>query len=114
MAKTFDFTALEQPTLEVTMNDEEHTRLHLCTPTVELLERFTAAAKDARIIAKKKDGQTVQALYELMADIFGNNADGVAVTADDLRKVYNLNLVHFIAFMPVYLEFIEEIKSAKN
>jgi len=114
MAKTFDFNALEQPTLEVIMQDDHRTVLHLCTPTVELLERFQAAAKDARIIAKKKDGQTIQALYDLMADIFNNNADGVAVTAEDLRDKYRLSLVHFVAFMPVYLDFIEEIKTAKN
>ena len=114
MAKTFDFNALEQPTLEVTMQDDKRTVLHLCTPTVELLERFQAAAKDVRIIAKKKDGQTIQALYELMADLFSCNADGVTVTAEELRDKYRLSLVHFVKRFLIITDGCTFILSARS
>ena len=115
MAKTFDFSALEQPTMEVTLNDPARTKLHLTVPSVDLLERFVAAAKDSRIVAKKKDGATIKALYDLMAELFSCNADGVTMTAEELRDVYGFNsIVPFILFMPAYLEFIEEVKNAKN
>ena len=111
---TFDFNALTIPTLDVTMQDEARTILHLTDPTVDLLERFTAAAKDARLTAKKKDAQTIQAFYELFAGVFSCNADGVTVTPEELRDKYRLSIVHLIAFMPAYIDYINEIKSAKN
>lgn len=112
MTKTFDFNALTTPTLEIKMPGGEV--FHLTDPTVELLERFEAATKDARIIAKTKDAQTVRAVYELFAAVFSNNLERATITAEELRDKYRLTLAHLVAFMPQYLDFIASFKTAKN
>lgn len=112
MAMTFDFNALTALTLETTMPGGEV--FHLTDPTVELLERFEVATKDARIIAETKDVQTIRAVYELFAEVFSNNLERKTFTAEELRDKYRLTLAHLVAFMPQYLEFIATFKTAKN
>ena len=114
MARVFDFNALEQPTLEVALKDEDKTRVRLTIPSTSLVERFMAMLADVEKLANTPDGALVRAVYALWAEIFNSNADGLTFTAESLRDQYKLELVHLICFQPVYLDFIAEIQNAKN
>lgn len=114
MAKTFDFNALEQPILETVLLDDNHTKVRLTVPTEGVFERFVAMSKDVEALAKTKDPLVLRRAYELWAEVFNCNADGLTFTAESLKDVYNIKLVHLLLFQPAYLEFIQDIQNAKN
>lgn len=114
MARVFDFNSLEQPVLEVTLKDEAKTTVRLTVPTEELFERFVGMSQEMEKLVKNPDGALIRAVYNLWAEIFSCNADGLAFTAESLRDTYNIKLAHLICFQPAYLDFIAEIQNAKN
>ncbi len=114
MAKVFDFNALEQPTLEVTLKDEAKTKVRLTVPTTGVVERFMSMSAEVGRLTKNPDGALIRAVFQLWAEVFNSNADGLSFTAESLRDEYKIDLVHLICFQPVYLDFIAEIQNAKN
>lgn len=112
--KMLDFNAIQQPTWPVRLKDDAQTIVNLSAPTVQLLDRLMAAAPEMNEAAKTKDGRTVRALYELIADIMNCNDDGYAFTADELRDKYHMTLLDVFRLSAGYMEFIKEIQDAKN
>lgn len=111
---TFDFNAIQQPTLDVKLADPEQTVVHLTYPTVELLDSIMAVAPEIEEVAKKKDGTVIRALYGVIAKVMSCNADGYTFTAEDLRDKYRMSLLAVTQFVAVYFEFIDQANNAKN
>ena len=109
-----DFNALQQPSWPIKLKDDEQTVVPVCAPTVELYERLIAAAPELANASKTKDGRTIRALYNLVADIMSINDDGYTFTGEELRDKYRLTLVDIIRFVGGYLQFQKEIQGAKN
>lgn len=109
-----DFNALEQPSWPVKLKDEAQTVVHVSAPSVELYDRLIAAAPELSNVAKEKDGRTIRALYNLIAEIISINEDGYTFTGEELRDKYRLTLVDVIRFVSGYLQFQKEIQDAKN
>lgn len=115
MAKILDFNALERPTLELTMKDQARTRIRVTTPTERLYERLLAASTELPSIRENKDASAIRATYDLAAELISCNLDGLTVTAEQLRDEYKLTWdTDLIVFFSAYLDFIHEIKNAKN
>lgn len=114
MAKKLDLNALEQPTLELTLLDDNKTTFRLVCPDVHLVERFMAAAKELPNVKSDKQPDTIKKLYELTAEMVSCNYDDIKVTAEELRNKYRVKFVHLIFIFNDYLEFINEINEAKN
>ena len=114
MTKKLDFNALVQPTLELTMKDSARTVIHVEIPTQDLIERLTTAAPELQQAVKTKDATLIRKTYELAADLISCNEEGLQITGDDLLTKYRLKLEDLIVFSSIYLEFIEDIKNAKN
>ena len=114
MAKMLDLNALEQPTLELKMRDENKTIFRLTTPTTKLVERLTTAKAELADIAKSGNEKKIKKLYELMADIISCNIDFVKVTADELRDTYGVKLSDLFVIFSAYVDFIKEFNTAKN
>lgn len=112
--KKLDFNALEQPVLELTLKDAAKTVVRATAPTEELVERLMAASGELQKVINDNTGETVRALFGLIADLMNCNLDGLTFTAEDLRDKYNMKLYDATIFVKVYLEFIQEINSAKN
>lgn len=115
MSRSFDFNAIQKPTLDLTMKDDARTVIPVSAPSVDFVERLQAL--EPLIKKMKKGGDTREVLnkiYEFYAEVLSNNEDHLKVTADDLRNVYKLTLVDIFALHAVYMEFIDEIKNAKN
>ena len=112
--KMLDFNAIQQPTWPVKLKDDAQTVVNLTQPTVELLDRLVAAAPEMNDAAKAKDGNTVRALYALIADIMNCNDDGYTFTAEELRDKYRMSLLDVLRFSAGYMEFVKEIQDAKN
>lgn len=109
-----DFNALQQPSWPVKLKDDEQTVVHVSAPTVELYDRLIAATPELENVSKTKDGRTIRALYNLVADIMSINDDGYKFTGEELRDKYRLTLVDIIRFVGGYLQFQKEIQEAKN
>lgn len=114
MARKFDFNALEQPTLEVTLMDEAKTKVCLSVPNEGVVERFLALSEEIKELTKNPNGALIRATFNLWVEIFNNNTDGLVFTAESLRDEYGIRLAHLICFQAVYLDFIAEIQNAKN
>lgn len=115
MSKSLDFNAIQQPVLDLTMRDDAHTVVHVSAPSVDLVERIQALDPLIKKLAKGGDAREVfHKIYEFYAEVMSNNEDHLEITADTLRNVYKLSLMDIFALHAVYMEFIEDIKNAKN
>ena len=113
MAKVLDLRNVERPTLELVLNDEAGTTLHLTMPTEGMVQELQDMGKRLSE-AQKGDMEGVALAYELTARLMSCNRDGIAVTVDDLRGKYRFDLETLFIFYGAYFEFINEIKNAKN
>lgn len=111
MAK-FDFNAISQPTMEITLPDKDHSRLRLTTPSTSLVECLGATSEELEKIFAKKDASTIHQVYQLIAEILNCNLEFREFTADELKNY--LNFDHIVAFVLAYMEFLSDVKKAKN
>lgn len=114
MRKTFDFNSYDRPELEITLKDDAQTKVVICTPTVALIERLQTAASEIKGVVSKGDDEGINAMYNLMAELVNCNVSGITVTSEELRGKYKMELVDVIVFYSLYMDFVEEIKAAKN
>ena len=112
--KMLDFNALQQPTWPLRLKDEAQTVVNLSTPTTGLVDRLIAMTPELEKVAQNKDGRTIRAAYELIAEIMSCNDDGFTFTAEELRDRYKMSLLDMFRFVAGYMEFIKEMQDAKN
>lgn len=112
--KMLDFNALQKPTWPVKLKDDAQTIVNLSVPTVDLVNRLIAAAPELQDVAKNKDGDTIRAVYCLIADLMSCNEDGFSFTAEELRDKYKMTLLDVFHFAAGYMEFLKEMQDAKN
>jgi hypothetical protein len=114
-----DFNQLNTPVLDMTMADEEKTRITVTTPTEGLVEALEAMMPQANAIFAENNPDMLDACYDLAARVMSCNRQGIQVSIDDLKKKYwptdrVANQVHLLTFFKAYMDYIEEIKNAKN
>jgi hypothetical protein len=114
MNKTFDFNSYDKPKLEIILKDEARTKVVICTPTVALIEKLQTTASEIKGIVSKGNDEGINAMYDLMAELVNCNESGITVTSEELREKYKMELVDVIVFYSLYMDFIDEIKAAKN
>lgn len=112
--KMLDFNALQQPTWPLKLKDEAQTVVNLSTPSVALVDRLTAMTPALQEAAQTKDGKTIRAVFELIAEIMNCNEDGFIFTAEELRDRYKMSLLDAFRFTAGYMEFVQEMQEAKN
>jgi hypothetical protein len=112
--KMLDFNAIQRPTWPIKLKDEAQTVVNLSLPSTGLLERLIAATPTLQEAAKTKDGRTINAIYDLLAEVMSCNEDGFTFTGDELLKRYRLTLLDLFTFWAGYLDFVKEIQNAKN
>lgn len=112
--KMLDFNAIQQPTWAVKLRGANPIIVNLSVPTVELVDRLTAATPELREVTEKKDGSAIRAVYNLVADIMNCNSDGYTFTAEELRDTYRMTLHDIFQFVAGYFDFIKELQDAKN
>lgn len=114
MPKILDFNSYRRPELILVMKDDEGTTLHITTPTKQLVEEFNANMAELQEALNGKNATSSRMVYILASKLINCNLDGVTTTPDELAKKYGLNLEDMAIFWAAYIEFIEEIKKAKN
>lgn len=114
MAKALNFRKFAQPTLPINMNDAEETLFTVTTPSVELVERLEANQTEIIAAIMRGDRDSLNDIWNLVADLISCNREGRKVTADELKGKYGMNYQMLFMFLTAYVEFINEIKNAKN
>lgn len=115
MSKSLDFNAIQKPTLKLTMKDDARTVVNVSAPSLDFVERAQALDPVIKKLQKGGDAREVfRKIYEFYAEVLSDNEDGLKVTADELRNVYKLSLMDLFALQAIYMEFIDDIKNAKN
>lgn len=118
MAK-LNFNNLVAPVLELEMADEAHTLITVTTPSEGLVEELEDMVPQAATIFSEDNPDMLDACYDLAARVMSCNKEGINVTVEDLKTKYwpadrVANQVHLLTFFKAYLDFVDEIKSAKN
>ena len=114
MAKMLDFNSYRRPTLLLRMKDEQQTKLHVTTPTVELVEELKANLTELKLALTGNDTEASEAVYELAAKLLNCNLDGVTTSAEELAVKYRMSLAALKLFFETYVEFLNEITDSKN
>ena len=101
------------------MADEADTIITVTTPSEGLVEELEDMASQAATIFSEENPDMLDACYDLAARVMSCNREGLRVSVGDLKTKYwpadrVANQVHLLAFFKAYMEFVEEIKSAKN
>lgn len=114
MAKGLNFRNFAQPTLPINMNDAEETLFTCTAPTVLLVERLEAN-QDAIVASFQGGGrESLDAIWDLAADLISCNREHRRVTAKELKGKYGMSYEMLYAFFIAYSEFVGEIENAKN
>lgn len=114
MAKGLNFRNFAQPILPITMNDAEETLFSLVAPSVELVERLEANQDTITQTFQGGDKASLDAIWELAADLISCNREHRKVTMAELKGKYGVTYEMLLAFFVAYIDFVDEIESAKN
>ena len=114
MAKTLNFNDVKLLTLHIVLKDEAKTEVHISTPTVDLVEKLQSDLPALQEKLQKGDKESITLMYDLAADLISINREGVKISGENLRGVYNIDLGDLLVFCGAYLDYIQEIKTSKN
>ena len=113
--KVLDFNSFIRPALHLVMKDDQQTTVDVTAPTTGMVEEVRANLPTLQAVLRGEQNEAqVAALYDLAARLITCNADGLQFTAETLRKQKRLKLYDLSIFYTMYVEFLDEIKHAKN
>lgn len=113
MARVLDLNNVQQSFMDLTLQDDAHTVVHLDITTEENVNKLLSIGPDLEKL-KRGDREGVDAIYDLAAKIISCNLDYFTVTGQELREKYGMNLYSAIAFFSAYMGFINELSNQKN
>lgn len=114
MKKTLNFNSVERPTLELVMQDEAQTVIAVTTPRYGLIDKLRKQLPEIKNLTGEDVEAALDALYSLAAELISCNRSGTVITAAELRDVYKMGEEEITLFFEAYLDFINDIKTAKN
>ena len=107
-----DFRSVQLPSLKLTFENGDV--IHVLPPTKGMLNRLRAMEAEAKSLYGKSDKETMHKVYDLFAELMSANEEGKTLTGKDLNVKYHLKTHHLTAFRDKFIEFVQEISSAKN
>ncbi len=114
MNKTLDFNAYQRPTLDLTMKDKERTVIRVTLPKTAVIKKMQEGLNNLQNVIKEETSDSMHALFALAAELMSANIDQVAVTAEDIRGKYKMDLEDLLVFFQAYLDFVRDVQNAKN
>lgn len=113
MARVLDLNSVQSSIMDLTLQDEARTVVHLDFPTEALVRELEGMSPELKKI-EKGDRSSVEIIYDLAARLISCNFDYFKVTGEELRTKYNMGLYSAITFFSAYLDFINDLGNAKN
>lgn len=109
MAKSLDFNKIKKNYLNITLNDENQTKLSVFTPTKILMSELMSNLPDDMSNTSEED---LAELYDLSARLMSRNKQGITVTGEQLEEI--LDVEDLVIFFNAYTDFITELMNEKN
>lgn len=113
MARVLDLNAVQTSLMDLTLQDKDHTIVHLDIPTEELVQEFEAMLPELEHL-KKGDRTGVNRIYDIAAKLININLDFFTVTGEELRTTYRMNVISAIQFFGAYFDAIDALTNEKN
>lgn len=113
-AKITDLRIADFPTMTLVLPDE--TVVHVCAPTVELVDELKGSRRRLNAILEGQEGdaQSKRAVYELAAKLINCNEDDFTTTPQDLAVKHRVSLRALHVFFEDYVYFLKTIENEKN
>ena len=109
MAKTLDFNKVKKKYFNITLNDDDQTKLQLMTPLKKQVQELNHFLPDNTANPTDEDLAT---LYELAAGLMSRNKQGFKIEASLLEDI--LDYEDLCIFFDAYTDFLVEVSTAKN
>lgn len=113
MARVLDLNNVQQSFMDLTLQDDARTVVHLDIPQEALVSELQGMGPELEKL-KTGDRDSVDMIYDLAARLISCNLDYFTVTGRELREKYGMNLFSAIAFFSAYMGFINELSNQKN
>ena len=113
MARVLDLNSVQSSFMDLTLQDENRTVVHLDLPTEELVQDLKKMQTELDAL-RKGDRDAVEKIYDLAANLINCNLDFFKVTGQELRVTYRMNVLSAINFFSAYLDFIRSLENEKN
>lgn len=112
--RTLDLNKAKLPTLVLTLQDEEQTKVTITIPSEGLISEMQSLAPDLMDTIKNGDKEGIEAVYDMAADLISCNRDFKKFTGKELREKYNMDLESAVLFFSAYMDFITDVTNEKN
>lgn len=113
MTRVLDLNSVQTSIMDLTLQDEKKTVVHLDFPSEALVTELKMMQDELESL-KTGDRQAIEQIFELAAKLINCNLDLITVTAQELRSVYRMTVVSALKFFSAYLDFIKAIEHEKN
>jgi len=109
MAKSLDFNKVKKKYLNITLNDDDQTKLQLMTPLKKQVQELNNMLTDN---AAEPTDEDLAALYELAAGLMSRNKQNYKIEASLLEEI--LDYEDLVIFFNAYTDFLVEVSTVKN
>ena len=108
-----DFNNMKKASLEIILNDDRQTKIHLYTPSKKLLTELVRLSKGLSTITDDTiDIEDIDQLYAICAKVMSRNRENITISSDKLESIFDME--DLIIFLEAYIEFTTEIQASKN
>ena len=108
-----DFNTMKKASLEIILNDEKQTKIHLYTPSKKLLIELVELSKELSTTTDDTiDIEGIDQLYAICAKVMSRNRENITISSDKLESIFDME--DLTIFLEAYIEFTAEVQSSKN
>ena len=108
-----DFNNIKKASLEIILNDEKQTKIHLYTPSKKLLTELVGLSNGLSTITDDTiDMEDIDQLYAICAKVMSRNRENITISSDKLESIFDME--DLTIFLEAYIEFTAEVQSSKN
>lgn len=108
-----DFNTMKKASLEIILNDEKQTKIHLYTPSKKLLIELMELSKELSTTTDDTiDIEGIDQLYAICAKVMSRNRENITISSDKLESIFDME--DLTIFLEAYIEFTAEVQSSKN
>ena len=98
-----DFNNIKKASLEIILNDDKQTKLHLHTPSKKLLTELVELSKGLNDITEDNFNiEDVEQIYNLCSKVISRNRENI------------FDMEDIVIFLQAYIEFTNSVQELKN
>lgn len=108
-----DFNNIKKASLEIILNDDKQTKLHLHTPSKKLLTELVELSKGLNDITEDNFNiEDVEQIYNLCSKVISRNRENISISCEKLENIFDMEDI--VIFLQAYIEFTTSVQDSKN